>query len=1078
MAVTETDGVHSFGDWVRRRREALGLTRPSLAQDVGCSPVTIKKIERDERRPSRQIAELLADHLAIPDQDRDKFIRVARGEYIAATIFSRDLVSLPTFLRLPENAETTDDIPTLVARETELTQLDSRLGAALTGNGQLIFITGEAGTGKTHLAQVFTRRAQLEHAKLIVAHGSCNAHVGIGDPYLPFREILALLTGDVEAQWVAGAMSRSEVLRLWHLLPLAVQALVDAGPDLMDILIPGPTLIARTEMAAPAATDLLARLETVMAHHQTRQSQAHLQQSDLFAQYARVLQTIARHHPLLLVIDDLQWADVASISLLFHLARHLDSHRILVVGLYRPSDVTLGRQGERHPLEPVLNELQRQFGDRRIVLNQAQGKQFIDSFLDTEPNRLGLPFREALYRQTRGHALFTVEMLRGLQARGDLVRNEQGQWTEGVGLDWETIPARIEGVIKERIGRLSENLQEVLKIASVEGEVFTAEVVAQVLELDERKMISLLGDVLSSRHRLVEVRECKQLGSNPLSRYRFLHILFQQYLYNHLDQAQRVYLHRVVGKELERLYGEQAGSIAPQLARHFTIVGDDLRARRYLTLAGDRAAASYANPEAIVHYRRAMAIIRRSDSKPKSLTHLYTQLGRALELNSQYEQALANYQEMEKVARQRGDRRLELAASLAQVTLYATFTPVYDPDRAETLAEKAIALARQLGDQAAEAKILWLLILVYEITNRLAQAIESGERSLALARQLDLREQMAYTLNDLGSHVYLVAGTFERAIAVLQEAISVWQELDNQPMLANSLAAASLVQTFAGEYDQAVAFSDEAFQISQSIENLWGQSYSRFRLGYIYWEWGEPNQAISIMNTCIHLGELSGFTAPQAATRAVLAYVYGYLGAIQNGWNIAQIALTVAETHVPPFRLYVLAVMAQLHLWQDNLTEAEEVISQGKEDPFTNGWPLHYLPVRIVDSELALKRGDFERVIAMCDELLIDLRKMGARMYLPRVLYQQGKALLGLEQGKRGYECLQEARAEAEAIGSRPNLWPILFDLSQLEEDPIEAQALRKRSLEIVEYIAGHTPTAELRASFLSSPWVQPILGG
>ena len=1077
MVAVEAGSNYSFGDWVRRRRDALGLTRPGLARRVGCSPTTIKKIERDERRPSRQIAELLADHLAIPDEDRDKFIRVARGEYIAATISSRDLVSVPTFLRLPENARQTDDIPTLVARETELNQLDSRLAAALTGNGQLIFITGEAGTGKTHLAQAFARQAQLEHANLIVAYGNCNAHVGIGDPYLPFREILALLTGDVEARWVAGAMSRSEALRAWHLLPSTVQALVDAGSDLVDTLIPGLTLIARTELAAPAATNLLARLKTMVTRQQTHQSQTHLQQSDLFAQYARVLQTIARHHPLLLVVDDLQWADIGSISLLFHLARHLGGHRILMAGLYRPSDVTLGHQGERHPLEPVLNELLRQFGDRRIALKQAQEMRFIDSFLETEPNRLGLPFREALYRRTRGHPLFTVEMLRGLQARGALVQDEQGQWTEGVGLDWEAIPARIEGVIRERIGRLPEQLQEGLRIASVEGEVFTAEVVARAMGIDERQMVNSLGNVLSSRHRLVVAKEHQQLGSNRLSRYRFRHILFQEYLYNQLDQMQRVYLHRVVGNELERLYGEQSGIIAPQLARHFTIVGNESRAQHYLVLAGDRAAATYANPEAIAHYRRALAIVRRNDSDSKSLTHLFVQLGRTLELDSHYEQALANYQEMETVARQRYDDSLELAALLAQVTLFATFTPVYDPGRAEELAEHALALARQVGDQAAESKILWLLILVYHVTNRPAQAIESGERSLALARQLDLREQMAYTLNDLGNHLYSANGPLERAVAVLQEAISLWKEFHNQPMLANSLAAAAMVQTYAGEYDQALTFSDDALQISLAIENLWGQSYSRFRLGYIYWEWGEPDRAISIMNKCIHLGELSGFTVPQAETRAILAYVYGYLGAIERGLELAQIALTIAEKDAPPFRLIVLAVLAQLHLWQDNLAEAEVVISQGKEGPSATGWPLNHLPIRIVASELALKRRDFERVLSMSDGLLDDLRRMGVRMHLPQALYQRGKALLGLRQRRRGYDCLKEARVEAEAIGSRPNLWPILFDLSQLEEDPIVARAMRKRSRKIVNYIAGHSPTAELRASFLSSPWIQPVLG-
>ena len=99
------DGIVSFGYWVQRRREVLDLTRPALARRVGCSPVTIKKIERDERRPSRQIAELLADQLVIPDKDRDSFIRMARGEFVAPSLSSPDFVSLPAFLRTPDEAE-------------------------------------------------------------------------------------------------------------------------------------------------------------------------------------------------------------------------------------------------------------------------------------------------------------------------------------------------------------------------------------------------------------------------------------------------------------------------------------------------------------------------------------------------------------------------------------------------------------------------------------------------------------------------------------------------------------------------------------------------------------------------------------------------------------------------------------------------------------------------------------------------------------------------------------------------------------------------------------------------------------
>ena len=112
----------------------------------------------------------------------------------------------------------------------------------------------------------------------------------------------------------------------------------------------------------------------------------------------------------------------------------------------------------------------------------------------------------------------------------------------------------------------------------------------------------------------------------------------------------------------------------------------------------------------------------------------------------------------------------------------------------------------------------------------------------------------------------------------------------------------------------------------------------------------------------------------------------------------------------------------------------------------------------------------------MTDRLLVDLRQMGARIYIPNALYLQGQALLGLDQKKAGQKCLQEARAEAEAIASRSSLWPILFSLSQLEDDPAEARALRQQSQEIVETIAGNVENAELRASFLAIPDVATVL--
>ena len=121
----------------------------------------------------------------------------------------------------------------MVAREAQLSQLDKFLGQALVGRGQVAFVTGDAGSGKSTLIREFTRRAQAAHSNLIVAVGYCNAQTGLGDPFLPFAEVLSLLTGDIEAKWAGGVITRENAGRLWALAPVSIPGLIELGPDLI-----------------------------------------------------------------------------------------------------------------------------------------------------------------------------------------------------------------------------------------------------------------------------------------------------------------------------------------------------------------------------------------------------------------------------------------------------------------------------------------------------------------------------------------------------------------------------------------------------------------------------------------------------------------------------------------------------------------------------------------------------------------------------------------------------------------------------------------------------------------------------
>ncbi|MGB3713719.1 MAG: ABC transporter substrate-binding protein, partial [Candidatus Promineifilaceae bacterium] len=501
--------------------------------------------------------------------------------------------------------------PVFVGRESELDQLAELLDPALRDQAAIAFVVGDAGSGKTALINAFADMAQQREADLLVAVGKCNAFTGRGDPYLPFRSAMRMLTGDVESRWVGGTVTRNQAVNLWTGLPLAARALVVHGKDLLDTFVSSDSLISRVSAAVPDDLTLLQRLR--VAGEQGKDAAGDIDQPELFEQYCDVLREIASERPILLLLDDLQWADNGSIDLLFHLSRGIAGTRVSVVGAYRPEEVALGRGEERHPLEPVIEEIKREYGDVRIDLSGTEGKVFVNEFIDTEPNRLDDEFRRLLFSHTGGQALFTLELLRDLQERGDLIQDMDGYWVASKTMEWKAMPARVEGVIEARIGRLKDELRDILTVASVEGEDFTAQVVARVQQLQERQLLRTLSRELEKRHQLIHERPSLQVGERHLSRYRFRHSLFQRYLYDDLGIGERRILHGEIAAILEELYAGRLEEITFQLASHYTEAGDGQKAANYLIKAGDQARTQYAYQEAINHYRRALPFLEEQD---------------------------------------------------------------------------------------------------------------------------------------------------------------------------------------------------------------------------------------------------------------------------------------------------------------------------------------------------------------------------------------------------------------------------------------------------------------------------------
>ena len=842
--------------------------------------------------------------------------------------------SLPLFLE--EAAPQVE--PLVFARERELAQLDGFLKLALAGQGRVVFVTGEAGGGKTTLVQEFTRRAQATHAHLGVASGNCNAYTGIGDPYLPFREILELLIGGVEARWAAGAMTREHARRLWHIFPVAVQALVEAGPDLIDTFVPRAALRERAMTCdSPDRTDWLTHLEEVVERKQA----GSLQQSDLFEQYTRVLQAIAKREPLLLVLDDLQWADLGSISLLFHLGRRLAGSRTLIVGAYRSEEVALGRDGARHPLEPVVNEFQRDYGEITVNLDQAESRSFVETLLDSEPNRLGAAFREMLHRQTGGHPLFTIELLRGLQERGDLAQDAEGQWVEGSALNWKTLPARVEAVIAERIGRLAEPLQAALRVASVEGEVFTAEVVARVRVADEREMLGRLSGELDRRHRLVRAQAIGRLGSRRVFRYRFSNYLFQKYLYDNLDEAERVCLHEDVGNVLEELHGDQASEIAVQLARHFQEAGLTEKAIHYLHQAGERAVQLSAYQEAIAHLTRGLVLLKTlPDSPQRAQQELDLQLclGMARMGNipgPEWKDAITRAREL---CQQTG-KTSELCRVLCELSIFHYVRAEHQ--KARELGEESLSLALQTGDRLLVALGHWHLGFVYfglgeYVTARahLQQVIsfyqpQEHHHPFVLLRGSDAGvSALAYDACCLWC-----LGYPDQALRQSQVALALARELDHAFSLADVLCFGGCV--FNEMRRDAPALKSNADELARLSE---GMGFSSFLgTGACYWgvaltRLGQPQEGIAHMREGMAVRQSVGARCYLSGISGALAVAQAKAGQPETGLTILSETLAlVEETDERYCEAELHRLRGELLLMQGHEAEAEASLQKAIE---------------------------------------------------------------------------------------------------------------------------------------------------
>lgn len=500
----------------------------------------------------------------------------------------------------------------IVGRGAELAQLQRSLDKARRGERQIVFVTGEPGIGKTTLVEEFLfgvqRREKLgvqnseprtlntdrpSTPDLWIGRGQCVEQYGAGEAYLPVLEAL-------------GRVGRS---------PGGEQLVARLNQYAPTWLVQMPALLG--------AADLEALQRRVTGATRER----------MLREMVEAIEALTADHSLVLWLEDLHWADYSTVDWLTAIAQQRGAARLLVIGTYRPADVSISS----HPLKGVKQELQAR-GQCEDVWLRFLIPEEVGQYLATRyPNhQFPLNLAQVVHRNTDGNPLFVVNMVDYLTAQ-NVIGEVEGHWRlrttiEEVG---RGVPESLRQLIEKHVERLSEEQQRLLEVASVVGTAFSAATVAAGIEA-QVEQVEEWCEVLAKRGQFLQAQEPSVLPDGTLcGSYKFLHTLYQAVLYERMPTMRRLRLHRRVGDSEERAYGDRAREIASELAVHFERGQDVQRAVKYLQFAAENALSRYAHREAAEYQQRALTLLQSlPDTSARAQQELALQIALAVSLTT------------------------------------------------------------------------------------------------------------------------------------------------------------------------------------------------------------------------------------------------------------------------------------------------------------------------------------------------------------------------------------------------------------------------------------------------------------
>jgi tetratricopeptide (TPR) repeat protein len=565
----------------------------------------------------------------------------------------------------------------------------------------------------------------------------------------------------------------------------------------------------------------------------------------------------------------------------------------------------------------------------------------------------------------------------------------------------------------------------------------------------------------------------------PERAFLFKHALVQETVYSTLLRNETKLLHTLVAVTLEKQNPTRLDEYAAEIAHHYAEAEEDAKTLEFSTRAGDAAQRVFANAEALTQYTRAIEIARRGLASNVQLVHLFKQRGRILEITGKYFEALASYHELHKIAQASNDQALELAYLMLCAPLHSAPMDTFDPEFAKQLLLDALGTARALGDEAAEAQVLWNLTLLSVHMLRPQDGVMYGELSFELAQKLGLEHQRALTLHDLYIP-YRAVGKLQRARQVQDESRALFRAMNDLAMLSDSLGMSAQFALLEGKPLQTIEYASEGMAISQAIENTFGVFFNKSFLAFAYLELGRFREAFTAVDDAIQRVRTGKVPINMLVMTGILAGFYASIGARAQSTEMAKLIRDTPFDGVPPmFRATLFALLARTKILEGDSESAETDITSGAASWDVNDMvqpAAIYMPYAL--AELALWWGDGKAAL----ETLQHQAELAAANEYNLILienrYLAGRAYMCLGDTANAILALEEARIRGEAMDAKRVLWLVLAALCKVESEQgnwAKAEEYRAQALRVLEFVIEYTPD-ELKPAFLKLPSVQFVL--